>query len=238
MYRNTGEDIRRQREDAGVSQRRLAAAAEIDQSYLARIEAGMGRPSIETLTAISLALGADLGVRLFPNTGPPIRDANQALMLEALLRIAHRRWRRFVEVQVQRPSRGVIDLVLQEPIEAAVVALEAQSQMRRLEQQLRWGHAKADALPSSDIAGRLWPNGEPGQVSTALLLRSTRANRDLAVQFEEVLRSAYPARTSDAVASLTTMDRPWPGSAVLWAEVERGAARLLDGPPRGVRLGR
>lgn len=137
VYRAIGDDIRRQREDAGISQRRLAAASGVDQSYLAKIELGDARPSIETLTAVSIALGGDFGARIFPNTGPPIRDKIQALMLEAVLRVTHRRWRRFVEVQVQRPSRGVIDLVLHEPAEPALVALEAQSQMRRLEQQVR-----------------------------------------------------------------------------------------------------
>lgn len=238
IYRLIGEDIRRQREDAGVSQRRLASAAGVDQSYLAKVEAATVRASVETLTAISLALGADLSVRLFPNTGPPIRDKTQAVMLEALLRVAHRRWRRFIEVQVVRPVRGVIDLVLHEPGDSTVVALEAQSQMRRLEQQVRWGHAKADALTSSSLARRLWPKDLPTEVSAALLLRSTRANRDLAVEFEELLRAAYPAPTADALASLTCPDRRWPGSAILWADVTDGTARILEHPPRGVRLGR
>jgi transcriptional regulator with XRE-family HTH domain len=232
-----GEDIRAQRLDAGISQRLLAAAAGVDQSYLGKIEAGSLSPSIATLTAISLALGSDLSVRLYPNTGPPIRDASQALMSEALLKLVHRRWRRFVEVQVRRPSRGVIDLVLHEPAQLAVVALEVQSQMRRLEQQIRWGRAKAEALPSSDIAQSLWPNTPSTPVSSALLLRSTRTNRDLATQFEGVFRAAYPASTSAAIASLTTAESEWPGSVVLWAEIDNGTARILDRPPRGVRLG-
>ena len=44
--------------------------------------------------------------------------------------------------------------------------------------------------------------------------------------------AAYPARAADAIAALTAR-RPWPGAALLWANVERGEARILDGPPRG-----
>lgn len=75
-------------------------------------------------------------------------------------------------------------------------------------------------------------------MTSVLLLRSTRANRALAIDFEELMRAAYPALTGDAVASLMSPDRPWPGSAVIWAEVASGTSRLLLGPPRGIRLGR
>jgi hypothetical protein len=33
-------------------------------------------------------------------------------------------------------------------------------------------------------------------------------------------------------------EAPWPGSAIAWMQLERGSARLLDGPPRGVAVGR
>jgi transcriptional regulator with XRE-family HTH domain len=238
ISRSIGEDIRGQREDAGISKRRLAQAAGVDQSYLGRIESGDARASIETLTAISLALGADLSVRAFPNTGPPLRDAVQAQMTEALLRDIHRRWRRFVEVSVHTPLRGVIDLVLHEPDAHVVVATEVQSQMRRLEQQIRWSKAKAEGLRSCELAPHIWGAADRTDLSCVLLLRSTRVNRDLAVQFEEVLRAAYPARVAEVVAALRTSDVDWPGSALLWMDADRGKARLLDQPPRGVRLGR
>ena len=30
----------------------------------------------------------------------------------------------------------------------------------------------------------------------------------------------------------------WPGAAMIWANVERGEGRILDGPPRGIIVGR
>ena len=62
--------------------------------------------------AIAAALGCDLSVRMFPGTGPRIRDRIQVAMSEALLASLHPRWRAQPEVPVYRPVRGVIDLVL------------------------------------------------------------------------------------------------------------------------------
>src|SRR5690349_16716317 len=80
------EDLVRLRMDAGVSGRALARAAEIDHRYLGRIEAGEERPSLETYQRLAIALGADLNARLYPNTGPRIRDRHQAAILELILR--------------------------------------------------------------------------------------------------------------------------------------------------------
>jgi hypothetical protein len=80
----------------------------------------------------------DLGVRLYPGTGPLIRDHLQAAMIEALLQILHPRWRPSPEVWVTRPVQGVIDLVLEAEVDddatAPLIATEAQSELRRLEQ--------------------------------------------------------------------------------------------------------
>jgi transcriptional regulator with XRE-family HTH domain len=224
--------------DAGVSQRQLSAATGVPQPHISRIVRGTAEPSFAVLAAISEALGADPSIRLFPTTGPRIHDRFQAPIVEALLREAHADWKRLVEVPVWRPARGVIDLVLVRQGEI-VVATEVQSELRRLEQQIRWGREKAESLPSAEA----WPMIAAGRpdlpISQALVLRTTRTNRDLARDFESTLRSAYPGRTAEAIAALRNPAVPWPGATVIWAEVtSTGIARMLDVPPRGVRLGR
>ena len=72
------EDIERLRLDAGISLRELAAAAHMDSGFLARIVHGKVRPSLATYARIAVPLGADLATRLYPNTGPIIRDRHQA----------------------------------------------------------------------------------------------------------------------------------------------------------------
>jgi transcriptional regulator with XRE-family HTH domain len=207
--------------------------AGIDRSHYSRIEAGTANAGIETLIAIATALGADISVRLYPGTGPRLTDRHQARMIEVLLRSLSKDWRSHVEVPVSRPARGVIDAVLERPAEGLLVATEAYSELRRLEQQIRWSADKAASLGSSDLIG---PGLEP-RVSRLLVLRSTAATRELARQFEATLRAAYPARARDVIDSLRGGAK-WPGPGLVWVRIEGDRYELLDGPPRGVTLGR
>jgi hypothetical protein len=108
------------------------------------------------------------------------------------------------------------------------------SQVRRLEQQIGWARLKAESLPSADFWRLLEAEPSIGQL---LVLRSTRATRELARQFESTLRASYPARTQDVVAALTSEGK-WPANGLLWADVTAEGVRILDRPPRGVMLGR
>ena len=136
---------------------------------------------------------------------------------------------------VYRPVRGVIDLVLDAGPEGAIVACEAQSQLRRIEQQIRWSRAKADALGlARDAAatGSLRAQSA-GSCSSARPLRT----RAVVAQYADLVAAAYPARAIDAYAALTG-EAAWPGDVLLWCRVENGHATVLDRPPRGIRVGR
>ncbi len=218
------EDIRRFREDASVSRRQLADAAGINHTYLGRIEDGSARPSIDTYNRLAVALGADLGARMYPNTGPAIRDRHQAPILEGLIGILHARWRPYPEVAVRHPARGWIDVVLYAADAGTVVATEIQSDLRRLEQLLRWFPEKVASLPSWEG----WPHiGEAAAPSRLLIVRSTRATRSVGREFERQLAAAYPAHPADAIAALKGAV-PWPGPALVWAEVERERVRFVE----------
>lgn len=165
---------------------------------------------------LALALGADLSRRLYPNTGPLIRDRHQAPIAEALLAIAHPRWQRFAEVAVWQPSRGWIDLGFHDAHQRMFVATEIQSNLRRLEQLVRWSTAKAESLPSWEGWAHL------GQVTASRLLvvRDTRATRRTVDEFRGLLRTAFPADGRETLESLTGVSA-WPGPAMLWAEPDR-----------------
>jgi hypothetical protein len=154
-------------------------------------------------------------------------------MIETLLRSLGTEWRPHVEVPVSRPVRGVIDAVLERPNEGLLVATEAYSELRRLEQQIRWSAEKAAALGSSNLVR---PGPEP-IVSRLLILRSTTATRRIGRDFAATMHAAYPARTVDVVSALRD-DAPWPGPGIAWIRIEGERVELLDGPPRGVQLGR
>ena len=231
--RSIGRDVLRVRTDTGATQGQVANLAGIDRSHYSRIEAGIANASVETLIAISAALGADLSVRFYPDTGPRLTDRHQARMIEVLLRRLHAIWRAHLEVPVVRPARGVVDAVLERGPGDLLVATEAYSELRRLEQQIRWSAEKAASLGSSDLVG---PGPSP-TVSRLLLLRSTATTRALARQFEATLRAAYPARTCDIVAALVD-GSPWPGAGIAWVRIDGDRVELLEGSPRGVPLGR
>jgi transcriptional regulator with XRE-family HTH domain len=233
LGRDLGGQVRTARLDAGLSIRGLGRATGLDASHILRVERGKRDASIDAAVALAAALGHDVSVRLFPSSGPRLRDHVQVRMLEALLAILHPRWQARLEVPVYRPSRGVIDVVLSDAKASQLVAGEGHSQLRAFEEQLRRAREKADALPSA--RGYPWADVlEPPRVSRLLLLRSTTATRDLVRTLSASFRAAYPAGSRDAYAALTTAATPWPGAAILWVDLDGKATTVLHGPPRGV----
>ena len=224
-HRTLAEDIERICADAGVSRAALARAADVDAGFLARIFAGSVRPSIDTYARLTTALNADLSARIYPNTGPAIRDRYQARMLETLLAGLHPRWRAFIEVAVRRPARGSIDAALHDARARVMLATEIQSELRRIEQLVRWSGDKAASLPS----WQGWPElGDEPAVSQLLVVRRTRSTRAVAAEFERQLRIAYPAHPDDALAALSGT-AAWPGAAMIWAVLDGSETRLVAG---------
>jgi transcriptional regulator with XRE-family HTH domain len=215
------EDIERLSGDAGITMSRLAREAGVDIGHLSRILAGKANPSFETYAKLAVPLGANLATRLYPNTGPLIRDRHQARVEEALLAIIHPRWRPTTEVGVRQPARGWIDVVLHDERERRLVGVEIESDIRRIEQQVRWAQMKAESLPS--WAG--WP-AEGSEISRLLIVRRTRATRQIGNEFARQLAAAYPAHPEDALSSLTGLST-WPGPALIWAQIEPARVRFL-----------
>jgi transcriptional regulator with XRE-family HTH domain len=226
IRRDLGETLRTMREDAGLSVGRVASISGVSKSHLHDIEAGRVDASHEVTARVAAALGGTLAVRIYPGTGPLVRDHISAAMIGALLRSLHQSWRPTPEVAVHRPVRGVIDLVLEGP-DPPIVACEAQSELRRLEQQVRWFRAKAEALGEARGA----------EVARLVLLRNTARTRAIASEFESFLAAAYPTRCEDILAALAG-GTPLPGDGIIWCRVDGGTAAIMARPPRGISLGR
>jgi transcriptional regulator with XRE-family HTH domain len=227
-------ELRRVREDEGLSIRAVSRGARLHHSHLARAEVGQRSPTIDALVALAAAMGHDVSVRLFAATGPRVRDHVQVRMIEALLQALHPRWTARLEVPVYRPARGVIDVLLQDRETTDLVAGEGHSQVRAVERQLRWAATKADSLPSATG----WPFAdtlEPPRVSRLLLLRSCAANHDLVRQASATLQASYSADTRDAVEALTTAGPRWPGAAIVWVDLRGVRSTVLHGLPRALR---
>lgn len=224
------ETLVRQRLDSGVSQIALAGAAGISRAYLCEIEAGRATPSLDVLARLAAALGGEVSVRIYPGSGPIIRDHLQVAMAEALLHMTDRSWHPRLEVPVTAPTRGFADLMLHDPSRGQAVEAELHSQLRRVEQQLRWSQAKAEALAISLPPGT--------EMHRLLVLRSTEATRHLVAVNQTLFATAFPASVRDAYAALRDPALRWPGDVLLWATVASGRALILPAPPRGIRVGR
>lgn len=107
LTRSIGQELRRVRLEGDLSLRAVGCAAGVDPSHLARAEAGEHELSPAALVAAATALGHDVSIRLFPSTGPRVRDHIQTRMIEALLDILDPRWNARLEVARLPPrSRG------------------------------------------------------------------------------------------------------------------------------------
>ena len=233
LHRTVGDDLARLIHDAGATKAHVARAASVDRTYIGRIEAGDVNPSLDTLVALCTALGADVSLRLYAGTGPRLTDRHQARMVECVLAGLDPSWHPFLEVPVWRPVRGVVDAAFLRSDVPRLVIGEFMSTLARVEQQLRWSAAKAAAIASAD----LFRDRDVPPTSRLLVLRSTRANREIARRFEATLQEAYPGRSADAVRSLTAGDR-WPGDALVWVRIDGDRVELIDAAPRGVGVGR
>ena len=223
LRRRLGADLRRHRQDAGLSLRAVAKAAGIDPSHLSAIERGAREASLAVLAAVAQVLGLDVAIRLFAATGPSIRDRHQAPIVEALLASLSQPWRSHVEVAVRRPVRGVIDVVLVR--DELVVAVEVHSELRSVEQIIRWSSAKAEALPSADLWARLLRRAPP-HIDRLLVIRATRANRAIVDAHRNTFDTTFPASTGSVIAALRD-GAPWPGPSLLWATTATGSATIV-----------
>lgn len=234
VRRGIGEAFRQLRTDAGLTAAAVARASGISPSHYCGIERGSVEASSHVLVSVADVLGADLAIRAYPSTGPRIHDRIQARIVEELIGASRARWRTYVEVPVRHPARGYVDVVLSDRQAARLVATEVQSDLRRIEQQLRWAQEKAASLPSAD----LWRTFETAPVvSSILVLRSTERTRALVDRFPGTFAALYPARAAEVHAAITG-DGPWLGPGILWARVLGDAVMLLPHPPRGVAFGR
>src|SRR5262245_40936788 len=126
LLRAIGDELRRYRLDAGISQAAVARAAGVSPAHLSTIEAGSAEASLEVLLRLGAVLGLDPSVRWFANSGPLLRDHLQLPMSEALIATSRTAWRSAPEVLVYRPVRGSIDIVLDHRRDPDSVASELQ----------------------------------------------------------------------------------------------------------------
>ena len=245
---SVGRALRDGRRRLAMSQRALAAVANVPQSTICRLERGQ-------LVSITLAevgrLFDGLAIRLEVTARPPliaggpaVRDAVHARILgyvERRLRRAGLETAREVPIGGGR-VQGWIDLLAWRPADGLVVVAEIKGDVvdiGALERQVAW--YEREAWAAARALG--W---RPARLIVAGLLLSTRHNAEIVRLEAESLRRRFPAPPTDLRSELVDYRRPLPptarpgtpGRAATLAFVDplrRGSSWLLPTPLFGGR---
>lgn len=195
--RELGEELRRARIAAGLSQASVGRALGVSRTTVGRLEVGVANSVSLILLSRALAVvGMELSVRAYPK-GSPLRDRPHAQLLDRLRVKLHPtlRWR----TEVPFPNAG--DLRAWDAVIGGVrwrVGVEAETRPRDGQELER------------RLATKRRDGGMDGLI---LLLSDTRSNR--AFLLDRVsFRDAYPSPAREALAALAAGQMP-PGDAII-----------------------
>lgn len=180
-----GEELRRARLAAGLSQRVLGNVVGLSHSAVGRLERGeLQRVTVDRIAMVAAALGLDLRIGLFPS-GSPVRDAAHLALIERLRQRVGSglRWRAEVPVPLPGDLRSA-DVVIDGPSVDEMVEAETRlDDVQALERRVR--------LKQRDLAIR----------RVILLVADTRHNRAVLAAHPE-LAVRFPISTRACLAAL------------------------------------
>jgi transcriptional regulator with XRE-family HTH domain len=193
-------ELRRAREQHGLSQAIVGRAAGVSPSQVSRIERAQStRLSIHHAARLLAVVGLELGARAYP-AGPPTRDAaHQALIGRLRARVASTiEWRFEVPLGRAGDQRAWDAVLLMGAVQFAVEAETRPRDMQEL--QRRVALKRRD---DSHVSG------------VVLLLANTRNNRHLLRQHGETLRADFPLDGPKLLAALAAGRDPGGSGIVL-----------------------
>ena len=212
-----GDELHELRRRAGLTQAAIGRALGVDRTVISRLERGDPRVGIRVRFGVAAVLGADLRMTAYANSGPLIRDAAQARIVEWILAVIDRRWRRTVEAAIPGLDRRSIDLRLDGP--SRTVLCEVETRVGSLEEIIRELHAKRDALRGSLGSG---PRADL-PIHAVLVLPRTRHHQAILREHPRTIQAAFPMRPDAVAAALEDVAAPWSGDGILWARATQRA---------------
>ena len=193
-----GEELRRARVGAGLSQRVLGGVAGLSHSAIGRLERGeLQRVTIDRIGVVAAALGLDLRIGLFP-AGSPVRDAAHLALIERLrMRVGSAlRWRTEVPVPLPGDLRCA-DVVIDGPSVDEMVEAETRLEdLQALERRVR--------IKQRDLQIR----------RVVLLVADTKHNRSVLAAHPELFER-FPVTTRGCLAALRAGRDPGGDAIVL-----------------------
>jgi transcriptional regulator with XRE-family HTH domain len=187
-----GDELRRARTGAGLSQVAVARAAGVCHTTVGRIErASIPGVSIDVLGRTCAVVGLDLVIRAYPNADP-VRDAAQVALLERLRRRlpSSSRWSTEVPLPIAGDLRAW-DAVIG-PASAAT-AVEAETRI-------------ADLQAMERRISRKQRDG--AMLRVVILVSDSEANRHALAAGRGSLRHDYPLDTREVMSALAEGRQP------------------------------
>lgn len=209
------DELRSLRLRAGLSQAAVAREIGVARSVVTRLEAGDPGITLRTRFRIATALGAELRLNVYAGSGPLIRDAAQAGIIETILAKADARWPQTVEAAVPGPGSRSVDLRLTAP--GAIVLIEVESRVGSLEEIVRELHSKREAVARAD-------SGDSPPIHVVLGLPRTRHHESIVKTHPRTIAAAFPAGSTAIEAALRDVSLPWPGDGILWISLPKSAS--------------
>ncbi len=185
LRRELGDELRRARINAGLSQAVVARALGVSAATISRVERGLVRKlTVQHIARHAAVVGLVLRANLLP-AGSPIRDAGQLRVLNRLEQHVRPPWRWQLEMLVAPHDLRAFDAGAVQP--HCRIGFDAWSRVRDVQAQTR-----------SSLRKQL-----DGQVDRLVLVfADTDANRRAVREAGEALRRAFPLTTRQVLSAL------------------------------------
>lgn len=186
----------------GWTREQVALRAHLAADTVRRLESGHPGAELDTLCALSDALGLDVVLRLYPSREPSLRDTGQLATAEALRGVAHPSWTS--QFEVPAGDRGeAADACFFGPTEILHVEIERmlldfQDQYRRMARKRDW------------LAER---HRRP--VRLVMVVEDRERNRAAVAPHADFVRGVLPATSRQILSALRT-GRPLGRDGLLW----------------------
>ncbi|HJP72399.1 MAG TPA: helix-turn-helix transcriptional regulator [Candidatus Limnocylindria bacterium] len=197
-----GAEVKLARGTNAMTAQQAADRAGVSWSTEARVELGDPKVSIDTLCAVTEAVGLDLVLKAYEGRRPTLRDTGQLTLAEQLC------------AQVHPSTRATIELLVGQHGEAIDVALFgaeeiAASEIERLLVDLQDQYRRADRKRQALAAMHQRP------VRLIMVFEDTPRNRAAFERHADFIRSVLPAESREILARLRS-GRPLGRDGVLW----------------------
>lgn len=185
-----------------MTAQQAADRAGVSWSTQARVELGDPGVSIDTLCAVTEAVGLDLVLKAYEGRRPTLRDTGQLTLAEQLCAQVHPSTRATIELLIGQHGEA-IDVALFGAEE--IIAAEIERLIVDLQDQYRRADRKRETLSAM----------HQRPVRLVIVVEDTQRNRAAFERHADFIRSVLPAGSREVFAALRS-GRPLGRAGLLW----------------------